>query len=99
MGANYDCCKAFCVLIIDLGMSRICLRVSVVRQTRKQFANGKWTILIFMNADNNLEPDGLLNFNQLARVGSNDSINVIVQRVLEQSAMRSNGPKIRILDV
>jgi hypothetical protein len=32
-----------------------------------------------MNADNNLEPDGLLNFNQLARVGSTDSINVIVQ--------------------
>jgi cysteine peptidase C11 family protein len=39
----------------------------------------KWTILIFMNADNNLEPDGLLNFNQLARVGSTDTINVIVQ--------------------
>ena len=39
----------------------------------------EWTILIFMNGDNNLEPDALLNFNQLARVGSTDLVNVLVQ--------------------
>src|SRR5271170_114818 len=39
----------------------------------------KWTILIFMNGDNNLEPDALLNFGQLANVGSNQDVNVIVQ--------------------
>ena len=32
-----------------------------------------------MNGDNNLEPDALLNFWQLAQVGSNNDINVVVQ--------------------
>lgn len=39
----------------------------------------KWTILIFMNADNNLEPDALMNFRQLASVGGNQDVNVVVQ--------------------
>lgn len=39
----------------------------------------QWTILIFMNGDNNLEPDALLNFRQLARVGSTADVNVVVQ--------------------
>jgi hypothetical protein len=39
----------------------------------------KWTILIFMNGDNNLEPDALLNFCQLAKVGSNADVNVVVE--------------------
>jgi hypothetical protein len=39
----------------------------------------EWTILIFMNGDNNLEPDALINFRQLAAVGSTDAVNVIVQ--------------------
>jgi hypothetical protein len=32
-----------------------------------------------MNADNNLERDALINFRQLARVGSTDAVNVVVQ--------------------
>jgi hypothetical protein len=39
----------------------------------------EWTILIFVNADNNLEPDGVMNYRQLAKVGSSDRVNVIVQ--------------------
>jgi hypothetical protein len=39
----------------------------------------EWNVLIFMNADNNLEPAGFINFNQIAKVGSNDKINVLVQ--------------------
>ena len=42
-------------------------------------AAAEWTILIFMNGDNNLEPDALINFRQLARVGSTDTVNVVVQ--------------------
>jgi len=38
-----------------------------------------WTILIFMNGDNNLEPDALMNFRQLASVDSSPDVNVIVQ--------------------
>lgn len=39
----------------------------------------EWTFLIFMNGDNNLEPDALINFRQMARVGSTDKVNVVVQ--------------------
>lgn len=39
----------------------------------------EWTILIFMNGDNNLEPDALHNFRQLASVGGTDAVNVVVQ--------------------
>lgn len=39
----------------------------------------EWTVLIFMNGDNNLESAAFLNFKQLAAIGSNDSVNVVVQ--------------------
>src|SRR5437763_15843653 len=39
----------------------------------------EWTIMIFMNGDNNLEPDALINFRQLAQVGSTDKVNAVVQ--------------------
>jgi Clostripain family len=39
----------------------------------------RWTILVFMNGDNNLEPDALINFRQLAKVGSSSDIKVVVQ--------------------
>jgi hypothetical protein len=38
-----------------------------------------WTILIFLNGDNNLEPDALINFRQLAKVGSSSDVKVVVQ--------------------
>lgn len=39
----------------------------------------EWTILIYMNGDNNLEPNAMLNFAQLAKVGSTEKVNFIVQ--------------------
>ncbi|WP_371763807.1 clostripain-related cysteine peptidase [Massilia sp.] len=39
----------------------------------------EWTILIYMNGDNNLEPEALKNFEQLAKIGGTDEVNVIVQ--------------------
>ncbi len=38
-----------------------------------------WTIMVYMNGDNNLEPDALLNFAQMAEVGSDEHVNVLVQ--------------------
>jgi hypothetical protein len=38
-----------------------------------------WTIMVFMNGDNNLEPDALMNFRQMASVGGNKDVNVVVQ--------------------
>lgn len=39
----------------------------------------EWTILVYLNAKNNLEAAGLTNFYQMAEAGSNEKINVIVE--------------------
>ena len=39
----------------------------------------RWTILIYMNAANNLQPDSLLNIGQMASVGSDANVNIVVQ--------------------
>ncbi len=39
----------------------------------------KWTILVYINAANNLQPDSLLNVAQMASVGSDGNVNIVVQ--------------------
>src|SRR5690349_14641057 len=39
----------------------------------------RWTILVYINAANNLQPDSLLNVAQLASVGSDSNVNIVVQ--------------------
>lgn len=38
----------------------------------------EWTFLVYMAADNNLEPDGIDDFLEMAQVGSNDDLNIVV---------------------
>ena len=42
-------------------------------------AASDWTVMIYMNANNNLEPDAFGNFAELAGVDLNPAVNVIVQ--------------------
>jgi hypothetical protein len=42
-------------------------------------AGNKWTIMVYMNADNNLESAGIDDFLEMAKVGSNEDIDIIVQ--------------------
>lgn len=42
-------------------------------------ATAEWTIMVFLNGDNNLEADGLRDYREMAKVGSTDKVNVIVQ--------------------
>ena len=39
----------------------------------------RWTVLVYVNAANNLQPDSLLNVAQMASVGSDSSVNIVVQ--------------------
>ncbi|HZP85023.1 MAG TPA: hypothetical protein VFB21_25520, partial [Chthonomonadaceae bacterium] len=48
-------------------------------QNAHQAGRPFWTILVFMNAANNLQPDSLLNIAQMASVGSDANINIVVQ--------------------
>jgi Clostripain family len=42
-------------------------------------SRAEWTILVFLNAKNNLEPFSFQNFLQMANVGSTDAVNVVVE--------------------
>ena len=48
-----------------------------------------WTILVYMDADNNLELPGLLDLNEMEAAGSSERVNVIVQidRALGESSL------------
>ena len=39
----------------------------------------EWTVMIYLNAKNNLEPAAFTNFNQMAEVGSTDKVNILVE--------------------
>jgi hypothetical protein len=38
-----------------------------------------WTYLVYVDADNSLEPEALEDFQEMARVGSGDALNIVVQ--------------------
>jgi Clostripain family len=42
-------------------------------------AEADWTIMVYMNGDNNLKPFAMMNFKQMASVGSTDRVNIVVQ--------------------
>jgi hypothetical protein len=50
---------------------------SVEVESRPQ--NAEWTVMIYMDGDNNLEEDALIDFMEMARVGSTDKVNIVVQ--------------------
>ena len=47
--------------------------------TGKIKAEAEWTVMIYLNADNNLEEFGIKDFFEMAKVGSTDKVNVVVQ--------------------
>ena len=42
-------------------------------------ANAKWTFMVYLDADNNLENDGIADFAEMASVGSSPDLNIVVQ--------------------
>src|SRR5579859_6177540 len=44
-----------------------------------QSGRARWTILVYMQAANNLQPYSLKNIAQMASVGSNSDVNIVVQ--------------------
>ena len=45
----------------------------------KPSANKKWTFMVYIAADNNLEKDGINDINEMEKVGSDYNINIVVQ--------------------
>ncbi len=50
----------------------------------------EWTVLVYLNADNNLYQFGLLNISQMEKIGSTNDVNVVVQFDPEPSGMATN---------
>ena len=50
-----------------------------------------WTVLIYMNADNDLESYAIENLNQMEEVGSTDNVKIVVQVDRHPSYNNSNG--------
>ncbi|HEU5099897.1 MAG TPA: clostripain-related cysteine peptidase [Roseiflexaceae bacterium] len=44
-----------------------------------QAGEADWTVLVYLDGDNNLERDALADLNEMERVGSNERINIVVQ--------------------
>ncbi len=44
-----------------------------------QPAHAKWTLMVYIAADNNLEPNSVINLMEMAAVGSTPDVNVVVQ--------------------
>lgn len=51
----------------------------------------KWTVIVYLNADNNLESYGISDFNEMEAAGSSDDINIIVQIDRATGYDNSNG--------
>lgn len=48
----------------------------------------EWTVLVFMNSDNNLDEFGLKDINEMEKIGSTDQMNIIVLQDRENSVAR-----------
>ncbi len=51
----------------------------------------KWTIMVYMNADNDLEDFGISDFNEMEAVGSTNDFNIVVQMDRASGYNTSNG--------
>ncbi len=60
-------CAAFCLLLIAALPSEV------------RAKDAEWTVMIYMNAKNNLEPYALKNFHDIAEVGSTEDVNILVE--------------------
>lgn len=51
----------------------------------------EWTVMVYMSAYNNLEPDGVHDLNEMETVGSTDDVNIVVQFDRNPGFDTSNG--------
>lgn len=51
----------------------------------------QWTVMVYMSADNNLEPDGIHDLNEMESVGSTGDLNIVVQFDRNPGYDSSNG--------
>jgi len=53
--------------------------VPTVDKAHSSKVQKEWTVMVYLNAKNNLEPFGISDMNEMEMVGSNDNLNIVVQ--------------------
>ncbi|MHB8750556.1 MAG: clostripain-related cysteine peptidase [Aggregatilineales bacterium] len=66
------------LLLIALVLS-LDSHVSSARPAALQTTHAKWTIMVYLAADNNLEPNSIINLMEMAAIGSAKDVNIVVQ--------------------
>lgn len=56
-----------------------CLYLFDIADDPTRAFKAEWTFMVYMAADNNLEPDGIRDFNEMEMIGSNPYLNIVVQ--------------------
>jgi hypothetical protein len=62
-----------------MGLLSACMLGAALPAHSQQRPEADWTVMVFMNGDNNLEDDAMRDFAEMAAVGSTDRVNVVVQ--------------------
>lgn len=68
-----------------------CLYVFDIADDPTRAFKAEWTFMVYMAADNNLEPDGIRDFNEMEMIGSNPYLNIVVQFDRAPGYDESNG--------
>lgn len=61
------------------------------KPTPKPAATAEWNVLVFMNGKNNLEEFTVHNWNQMAKIGSTDKVNILVEYGRIDGYYKGNG--------
>lgn len=62
-----------------LALTFACLLAAAAAPAAAQQPPAEWTVMVFMDGDNNLEKFALLDFEEMARVANSPQVNVVVQ--------------------
>lgn len=62
-----------------LGFLVVLAVLAMVPSSQAATTTKEWTFMVYLDADNNLEPDSIDDFKEMAKIGSGDHINIVVQ--------------------
>lgn len=77
-GTGYACSRIGLTLVVLL-IVMLCAGCGSRRLTRVDDAVRHWTIMVYMAADNDLEPQAIRDLNELEVIGSSPQVSVVVQ--------------------
>jgi len=74
-------CKLKRVLLVFLAFAAVVIALAGCGGGSSSHSprDGTWTVMVYMNADNDLERFGIENLNQMEKVGSTDKVKIVVQ--------------------